>query len=116
MRMAERVRAVALIAAVTAFVAWPGRLSPENLAAVGVSFAFFSSVQLTSMVLSPRLAPVHFAPLSHQQRIDWHGRVVGTLFAGVVVWFAMPEWAWPTGTNAEDPTFGSSVRSTLVCR
>lgn len=48
-----------------------------------------------SVYVSPLLCPGLYEPLSRQQRQDWHGRIVGSLYATVISSLALPEYLHP---------------------
>ena len=75
---------------------------------------FFVGLHAFSIVTSGRLAPRIYNPLTRPEQLDWHGRVVGSIFAACVSLFALPELLSPGGSLAADPDFGTSDRARLV--
>ena len=72
------------------------------------------TLHAASSVGSPRLLPSLYEPLSPSQRHDWHGRLVGSVYAIVICSLALPEYLRPGDGLAFDPTFGSSARAHLA--
>lgn len=75
------------------------------------SFAFFLSLTGLSMALSPAVWPVAYATLPAAGRLDWHGRLVGGVFACCAVGAAFPEYWQPGTAIVADHDFGSTPRS-----
>ena len=72
------------------------------------------TLHAASSVGSPRLLPSLYEPLSPSQRHDWHGRLVGSVYAIVICSLALPEYLRPGEGLAFDPTYGSSARAHLA--
>jgi hypothetical protein len=75
------------------------------------SFAFFLSLMGLSMALSPLVWPIAYAHLPASGKLDWHGRLVGGVFACCAVGLALPEYWWPGAAIVADHDFGSTSRS-----
>lgn len=82
---------------------------------VGKFVLLFCGLHVASILVAPRLFATHYRPLSPSEQRDWHGRVVGSLFATGIVFVALPEYLWPGNALAADEAFGTSDRASLAC-
>ena len=82
---------------------------------VGKFVLLFCGLHVASILVAPRLFATHYRPLSPSEQRDWHGRVVGSLFATGIVFVALPEYLWPGDALAADEAFGTSDRASLTC-
>ncbi|EOD36038.1 hypothetical protein EMIHUDRAFT_226886 [Emiliania huxleyi CCMP1516] len=82
---------------------------------VGKFVLLFCGLHVASILVAPRLFATHYRPLSPSEQRDWHGRVVGSLFATGIVFVALPEYLWPGDALAADEAFGTSDRASLAC-
>ncbi len=80
---------------------------------VAVLAAAVATLHAASVLISPRLAL--FRSLEHSKRADWHGRVVGSVYASLIVAVALAELIYPGADLLADSTFGASARSSFAC-
>jgi len=92
-----------------------GALSRTQTVLVGKFVLLFCGLHLASILAAPRLFATHYMPLSPTEQRDWHGRVVGSVFATGIVFLALPEYLWPGDALAADEAFGTSDRASLAC-